>query len=185
MSRTRLRSEAEGEAKASAGKPAPLSDDNCLSSKERRRSARVKALPASRGGMNKDKYKLLQAASLAGALALAPAAPAHAQDQYAPVPETQATEPQPESSGGAVEEERSGLGAADGEGGGNISGLNLSNIRIFEKGTSPAKLKGLSDSKKISNVRFEKIMMPGSVKAGNLEEMNMTTRDFNENIRVQ
>lgn len=74
---------------------------------------------------------------------------------------------------------------ADGEGGGNISGLNLSNIRIFDKGTSPAKLKGLNDGKKISNVRFEKILMPGSVKAGNLEEMNMTTRDFNENIRVQ
>jgi iron complex outermembrane recepter protein len=55
--------------------------------------------------MNKDKYKLLQAASVAGALALALAAPAHAQDQTAPVPETQATEPQPESSGGAVEED--------------------------------------------------------------------------------
>ena len=55
--------------------------------------------------MNKDKYKLLQAASVAGALALAPAAPAHAQEQSAPVPETQATEPQPESSGGAVEED--------------------------------------------------------------------------------
>ena len=55
--------------------------------------------------MNKDKYKLLQAACVAGALALALAAPAHAQDQSAAVPDTQATEPQPESSGGAVEED--------------------------------------------------------------------------------
>jgi len=74
---------------------------------------------------------------------------------------------------------------ADGEGGGTISGLEVSNIRIFDKGTSPAKLSGLNENKKISNVLFKNIMMPGAGKAQSLEEMNMTNRKFNENISLR
>ena len=56
--------------------------------------------------MNEDKYRPLYTASVAGAVALALAAPAHAQEQTAQAQGTQATtEPPPETVGGGAEED--------------------------------------------------------------------------------
>ena len=62
--------------------------------------------------MNKDKYKLLYPASVAGALALALATPAHAQEQAAQAEDTETSPsaqptagPTPEASGDAADED--------------------------------------------------------------------------------
>lgn len=58
--------------------------------------------------MNTDKYSRLYASSVAGALALALAVPAHAQEQATPQQDAQSTEqpvPPPEANGGASEED--------------------------------------------------------------------------------
>jgi alpha-glucosidase len=74
---------------------------------------------------------------------------------------------------------------ADGSGSGPISQLTVKNINISDKGTTPAKLKGWSDSRMISGVLFDHIRMPEqTLPAANLFGMNIMDKAFYKGITI-
>ncbi|PST82891.1 coagulation factor 5/8 type domain-containing protein [Pedobacter yulinensis] len=73
----------------------------------------------------------------------------------------------------------------DKKGSGPIAGLSLENIRIYDAGRSPAKLKGLSQQRMVSRVRFRNVRMPAAAAAAKtLKEMNVTDTAFVTDIKI-
>jgi len=73
----------------------------------------------------------------------------------------------------------------DKKGSGPISNLTVSNIKIYDIGKSPGKIKGLNDARLISNVIFKNILPPGLNRpAATLQEMNMADTVNCRHVRV-
>ncbi|MCY9695677.1 hypothetical protein [Paenibacillus alginolyticus] len=73
----------------------------------------------------------------------------------------------------------------DSFGGGTIDNLNVKNINVRDKGTTPGRLKGYSSTKMISNITFDTIIMPGSsTPAQNLYQMNFTDTSFYSGVTI-
>jgi hypothetical protein len=74
---------------------------------------------------------------------------------------------------------------ADGYGAGPISQLKIKNIHVKDKGTTPAKLKGLNEGRMISGVIFDNIVMPAQqLPVANLFEMNIMDKAFYNSLTI-
>lgn len=63
----------------------------------------------------------------------------------------------------------------DKKGSGPISNITVKNIRLYDMGKSPGKIRGINDTRLIRNVIFKHILIPAFNRtAANLQEMNMT-----------
>jgi len=73
----------------------------------------------------------------------------------------------------------------DKKGSGPISDLTVKNIKIYDIGKSPGKIRGISDARLITNVTFKHILPPGLNRpAASLQEMNMTDTANCRNVKV-
>lgn len=73
----------------------------------------------------------------------------------------------------------------DKKGSGPISHVKISNIKIYDSGKSPGKIRGVSTETEISDVVFKNITMPGSTKpAKTLEQMNIRDTLNCRNVKV-
>jgi hypothetical protein len=73
----------------------------------------------------------------------------------------------------------------DKKGSGPVSHLMVKNIRLYDAGRSPGKIRGLNDARLISNVTFKHILPPGLNRpAATLQEMNMTDTVNCRHVRV-
>jgi hypothetical protein len=71
------------------------------------------------------------------------------------------------------------------DGGGPITDVTVSHVNVRNRGTTAAKLTGLSASAAISGVQLDSIRMPGtSGYATTLEQMNITDRRFVSGITI-
>ncbi|MGO4269942.1 hypothetical protein AB4Z22_08875, partial [Paenibacillus sp. TAF58] len=74
---------------------------------------------------------------------------------------------------------------ADNFGGGTIDTLTIKNINVRDVGTSLGTLKGYSNTKMISNITFDNIVMPGSpTPAQNLYGMNILNHAFHTPVTI-
>ena len=73
----------------------------------------------------------------------------------------------------------------DKKGSGPVSDIRIENIKIYDIGKSPGKIRGASDVRLIDNVTFKHILPPGLNRpAANLQEMNMADTANCRNIKV-
>ena len=73
----------------------------------------------------------------------------------------------------------------DKKGSGPISDITVKNIKIYDIGKSPGKIRGVGDARLITNVTFKHILPPGLNRpAANLQEMNMTDTVNCRNVKV-
>ncbi|MDQ1645295.1 MAG: hypothetical protein QOJ50_1479 [Cryptosporangiaceae bacterium] len=71
------------------------------------------------------------------------------------------------------------------DGAGPITGVNVTNINVRNKGTTPAVMRGISDTAAISNVTFNSVKMPGaSTYATTMAGMNLTDRAFVSGVTI-
>jgi hypothetical protein len=74
----------------------------------------------------------------------------------------------------------------DKKGSGPVSEIAVRNIKIYDAGKSPGKIKGINEKHLVSNLTFRNIMLPGSGKpAASLQEMHMTDTVHCSNVKVQ
>jgi hypothetical protein len=71
----------------------------------------------------------------------------------------------------------------DKKGGGPISGITVKNIKVYDPGKSPGKVKGAGAMAEISNVNFRNIYIRGRA-ATSLPEMNVTDTLYSTNIKI-
>lgn len=73
----------------------------------------------------------------------------------------------------------------DKKGSGPIADLRVRNIKIYDLGQSPGKLKGINEDRLVGNVTFKNIMLPGFDRpAANLQEIRMTDTVHCSNVEV-
>lgn len=73
----------------------------------------------------------------------------------------------------------------DKKGSGPISDILVKDVLVRDSGKSPGKIKGVSDTNRISHLTFRNIQMPGSkLPAKSLKEMNMTDVAFAVGVKV-
>jgi hypothetical protein len=70
------------------------------------------------------------------------------------------------------------------DGAGPVEAVTVSRVNVRDRGTTPAKLTGLSDHAGIHGVTFDQIRMPGSsAPATTLAELNLTQTRFATDVR--
>jgi len=74
----------------------------------------------------------------------------------------------------------------DKKGSGPITDILVKNVLVRDEGKSPGKIKGLSASTAVSNLRFENIVMPGMAgSATTLPQIKMTDTIYTNNVQIR
>lgn len=74
----------------------------------------------------------------------------------------------------------------DKKGSGPISDVLVKNVLVRDEGKSPGKIKGVSTTTPVSNLKFENIVMPGMVgPAGTLQQIKMTDTVYTNQIQIK